>query len=78
MGTRYVEIPDMQLGTRDFTISMWFKSNERKNDTIIFSNKTGDSGRNLGIFFCNYDVFLLMQEQEVQDMIHQEITEIEL
>ncbi|NDO43229.1 hypothetical protein CWE04_00700 [Thomasclavelia cocleata] len=47
----------MQLGTRDFTISMWFKSNERKNDTIIFSNKTGDSGRNLGIFFCNYDVF---------------------
>lgn len=53
---------------------MWFKSNERKNDTIIFSNKTGDSGRNLGIFFCNYDVFLLMQEQEVQDMIHQEIT----
>lgn len=41
----------MQLGTRDFTISMWFKSNERKNDTIIFSNKTGDSGRNLGIFF---------------------------
>ena len=68
----------MQLGTRDFTISMWFKSNERKNDTIIFSNKTGDSGRNLGIFFCNYDVFLLMQEQEVQDMIHQEITEIVL
>ena len=57
IGTGYVEIPGMQLGTKDFTISMWFKSNERKNDTIIFSNKTGDSGRDLGIFFCNYDGF---------------------
>ena len=55
IGEGYVEIPGMKLGTEDFTISFWFKSNETKNDTVIFGNKSGDSGKDLGIFFCNYD-----------------------
>ncbi|WP_455684122.1 LamG-like jellyroll fold domain-containing protein, partial [Thomasclavelia sp.] len=55
-GKGYVEIPEnFKLGSKDFTISYWFKSNEDKQDTVFFANKTGDSGNDKGLFICNYD-----------------------
>ena len=55
-GQGYIEIPEnFKLGLNDFTISYWFKSNENKQDTVFFANKTGDSGNDKGLFICNYD-----------------------
>ena len=55
-GHGYIEIPEhFKLGLNDFTISYWFKSNEDKQDTVFFANKSGDSGNDKGLFICNYD-----------------------
>ncbi len=58
LGEGYVRIDDaMRVGTEDFSVSFWMRSDEEKNDTVFFANKSGDSGNDLGVFFCNYDGF---------------------
>ena len=58
LGEGYVRIDDaMQVGMEDFSVSFWMRSDEEKNDTVFFDNKSGDSGNDLGVFFCNYDGF---------------------
>ena len=58
LGEGYVRIDDaMQVGMEDFSVSFWMRSDEKKNDTVFFANKSGDSGNDLGVFFCNYDGF---------------------
>lgn len=55
-GDGFVEIPKtFELSNKDFTISFWLKTKEQKQDTVIFSNKSGDSGNEKGFFICNYN-----------------------
>lgn len=55
-GLGYVTIdPSLKVGTDDFSVSFWLRLDEEKNDTVFFSNKPGDGGRERGVFLCNYN-----------------------
>ena len=52
----YLTLPEgIELGTEDFTVSFMVKNLEDTNDTVLFGNKTGDSGKDDGFGIFSYD-----------------------
>lgn len=52
----YVTIGDgLEFGKDDFTVSFMFKNLQQENDTVLFGNKSGDSGKDDGFGIFAYD-----------------------
>lgn len=52
----YLQLPGgIELGTEDFTVSFMVKNLEDTNDTVLFGNKTGDSGNEDGFGVFSYN-----------------------
>ncbi len=47
-GKNHVDLGNLPLGTSDFTVEFWYKSNADAGDPAIFSNKDWNSGTNTG------------------------------
>lgn len=50
-GKNHVDLGSLPIGTTDFTVEFWYKSNPDASDPAIFSNKDWNSGSNTGINF---------------------------
>jgi hypothetical protein len=50
-GKNHVDLGNLPIGTTDFTVEFWYKSNADASDPAIFSNKDWNSGSNTGINF---------------------------
>lgn len=52
----YMSLPEnMKVGKQDFSFAFFVKAMAKENDTVLFGNKSGDSGKDNGFSIMNYD-----------------------